>query len=192
MGVKITIDSATLMNKGLELIEAYHLFALDPGEIDVLVHPQSIVHGLVEFRDGSMIAQLGVHDMRIPIAHCLAWPARIQGPAARLNLATIANLSFEQPDLDRFPALAVARRALAAGGAAPTVLNAANEVAVHEFAGHRLGFTGIPALVEATLEAVERAGITAEPESLEEAIAIDQAGRSAAAALLPEIAAKIS
>jgi 1-deoxy-D-xylulose-5-phosphate reductoisomerase len=192
MGVKITIDSATLMNKGLELIEARHLFALDPGEIDVLVHPQSIVHGLVEFRDGSMIAQLGAPDMRIPIAHCLAWPARIQGPAARLNLATVANLSFEQPDLDRFPALAVARRALATGGAAPTVLNAANEVAVREFIGHRLGFTGIPALVEATLEAVERAGITAEPASLEEAVAIDQAGRSAAAALLPEIAAKAS
>jgi 1-deoxy-D-xylulose-5-phosphate reductoisomerase len=192
MGVKISIDSATLMNKGLELIEAHHLFALDPGEIDVLVHPQSIVHGLVEFRDGSMIAQLGAHDMRIPIAHCLAWPARIEGPAARLDLATIAHLSFEQPDLDRFPALAVARRALATGGAAPTVLNAANEVAVGEFASKRLGFTGIPALVEATLEAVERAGITAEPGSLEEAIAIDQAGRSAAAALLPEIAAKAS
>jgi 1-deoxy-D-xylulose-5-phosphate reductoisomerase len=192
MGVKISIDSATLMNKGLELIEAHHLFALDPGEIDVLVHPQSIVHGLVEFRDGSMIAQLGAHDMRIPIAHCLAWPARIEGPAARLDLATVANLSFEQPDLDRFPALAVARRALAAGGAAPTVLNAANEVAVAEFASDRLGFTGIPALVEAALEAVERAGITAEPGSLEEAVAIDQAGRSAAAALLPEIAAKAS
>jgi 1-deoxy-D-xylulose-5-phosphate reductoisomerase len=192
MGVKISIDSATLMNKGLELIEAHHLFALDPGEIDVLVHPQSIVHGLVEFRDGSMIAQLGAHDMRIPIAHCLAWPARIEGPAARLDLAMIAHLSFEQPDLDRFPALAVARRALATGGAAPTVLNAANEVAVGEFASKRLGFTGIPALVEATLEAVERAGITAEPGSLEEAIAIDQAGRSAAAALLPEIAAKAS
>jgi 1-deoxy-D-xylulose-5-phosphate reductoisomerase len=130
--------------------------------------------------------------MRIPIAHCLAWPARIQGPAARLNLAAIANLSFEQPDLDRFPALAVARRALATGGAAPTVLNAANEVAVREFVGRRLGFTGIPALVEATLEAVERAGITAEPASLEEAVAIDQAGRSAAAALLPEIAARAS
>jgi 1-deoxy-D-xylulose-5-phosphate reductoisomerase len=190
MGVKISIDSATLMNKGLELIEAHHLFALDPDEIDVLVHPQSIVHGLVEFRDGSLIAQLGAPDMRIPIAHCLAWPARIQGPAARLNLAKIGNLSFEQPDLDRFPALAVARRALAAGGAAPTVLNAANEVAVCEFAGQRLGFTGIPALVEATLEAVERAGITAEPGSLQEAVEIDQAGRSAAAALLPEIAAK--
>jgi 1-deoxy-D-xylulose-5-phosphate reductoisomerase len=192
MGVKITIDSATLMNKGLELIEAHHLFALDAGEIDVLVHPQSIVHGLVEFRDGSMIAQLGAPDMRIPIAHCLAWPARIDGPAPRLDLATIANLSFEQPDLGRFPALAAARRALVTGGAAPTVLNAANEVAVREFVGHRLGFTGISALVEATLEATERAGITAEPASLEDAVAIDRAGRSAAAALLPEIAARVS
>jgi 1-deoxy-D-xylulose-5-phosphate reductoisomerase len=192
MGVKITIDSATLMNKGLELIEAHHLFALTADEIDVLVHPQSIVHGLVEFRDGSMIAQLGAPDMRIPIAHCLAWPARIEGPAPRLDLAMIANLSFEQPDLGRFPALAAARRALVTGGAAPTVLNAANEVAVREFVERRLGFTGIPALVEATLEAAERAGITAEPASLEEAVAIDQAGRSAAAALLPEIAAKAS
>jgi 1-deoxy-D-xylulose-5-phosphate reductoisomerase len=192
MGAKITIDSATLMNKGLELIEAHHLFALAPDEIDVLVHPQSIVHGLVEFRDGSMIAQLGAPDMRIPIAHCLGWPARIQGPAARLDLATIANLSFEQPDLERFPALAVARRALVTGGAAPTVLNAANEVAVREFVAHRLGFTGISALVEATLEAAERSGISAEPASLEDAMAIDQAARSAAATLLPEIAAKAS
>lgn len=192
MGVKVTIDSATLMNKGLELIEAHHLFSLDPDEIDVLVHPQSIVHGLVEFRDGSMIAQLGAPDMRIPISHCLAWPARIHGPAPRLDLAAIAHLSFEQPDLDRFPALGVARRALKAGRGAPTVLNAANEVAVREFVGRRLGFAGIPALVEATLEAAERAGITAEPASLEQAVAIDQAARSAAAALLPEIAAKAS
>jgi 1-deoxy-D-xylulose-5-phosphate reductoisomerase len=190
MGVKITIDSATLMNKGLELIEARHLFALDAGELDVLVHPQSIVHGLVEFRDGSLIAQLGAPDMRIPIAHCLAWPARIEGPAARLDLATVANLSFEQPDLDRFPALAVARRAMVTGGAAPTVLNAANEVAVGEFVGNRLGFTGIAALVEASLEAAERTGITAEPASLEDAIAVDQAAREIAASLLPEIVGK--
>ena len=190
MGMKITIDSATLMNKGLELIEAHHLFGLAAGEIDVLVHPQSIVHGLVEFRDGSMIAQLGAPDMRIPIAHCLAWPMRIEGPAPRLDLAAVASLTFEQPDLARFPALATARRALVTGGAAATVLNAANEVAVREFIARRLGFTGISALVEATLEAVERAGITAEPANLEDALAIDQAGRSAAAALLPEIAAK--
>lgn len=192
MGVKITVDSATLMNKGLELIEAHHLFALAPAEIDVLVHPQSIVHGLVEFRDGSLIAQLGAPDMRIPIAHCLAWPARIQGPAARLDLAKLATLSFEEPDLDRFPALAVARRALETGGAAPTVLNAANEVAVREFVARRLGFCGISALVEATVEAAERRGITAEPASVEDAIGIDHMARSIAAALLPEIAAKAS
>ena len=192
MGVKITVDSATLMNKGLELIEALHLFALVPDELDVLVHPQSIVHGLVEFRDGSMIAQLGSPDMRIPIAHCLAWPARIQSPAARLDLAAVANLSFERPDTQRFPAFATARHALAKGGAAPTVLNAANEVAVREFIGHRLGFAGISALVEATLEKAERDGITAEPASLEDALAIDQAARTAAASLLPEIAAKAS
>ncbi len=137
-----------------------------------------------------MIAQLGAPDMRIPIAHCLAWPMRIEGPAPRLDLAAVANLTFEQPDLARFPALATARRALVTGGAAATVLNAANEVAVREFIARRLGFTGISALVEATLEAVERAGITAEPANLEDALAIDQAGRSAAAALLPEIAAK--
>jgi 1-deoxy-D-xylulose-5-phosphate reductoisomerase len=192
MGVKITIDSATLMNKGLELIEAHHLFALAAEEIDVLVHPQSIVHGLVEFRDGSMIAQLGAPDMRIPIAHCLAWPQRIPGAAGRLDLAAIGNLSFEQPDLERFPALAVARRAMVTGGAAPTVLNAANEVAVREFVAQRLGFAGISALVEATLEAADRAGITAEPASVEDAVAIDQTARSAAGALLPEIAAKVS
>ena len=117
MGPKVTIDSATLMNKGLELIEAHHLFALPSDQIDVLVHPQSIVHGLVEFRDGSMIAQLGSPDMRVPIAYCLAWPERIEGPAPRLDLAAQSRrLSFEEPDLARFPALALARRALEAGG----------------------------------------------------------------------------
>src|SRR5829696_7795816 len=153
MGPKITIDSATLMNKGLEVIEAYHLFALGSDQIDVLVHPQSVVHGLVEFRDGSFIAQLGSPDMRIPIAHCLAWPERINGPAPRLDLAQIATLTFERPDLVRFPALGLAREALEAGGGAPTVLNAANEVAVGEFLAKKLGFTGIVALVMATLDA---------------------------------------
>src|ERR1700719_1544297 len=132
MGPKITIDSATLMNKGLEVIEAHHLFALAPDEIDVLVHPQSVVHALVEFRDGSLIAQLGPPDMRIPISHCLGWPARIDSPAARLDLDRMATLSFEPPDLDRFPALGLARRAMEAGNGATTVLNAANEVAVAE------------------------------------------------------------
>src|SRR5258705_160526 len=120
MGPKVTIDSATLMNKGLEVIEAHHLFALASDEIDVLVHPQSIVHGLVEFRDGSLIAQLGSPDMRIPIAHCLAWPQRITGPAERLDLARHGTLTFENPDLERFPALRLAREALEAGGGGPT------------------------------------------------------------------------
>jgi 1-deoxy-D-xylulose-5-phosphate reductoisomerase len=192
MGPKVTIDSATLMNKGLELIEAHHLFGLTPDELDVVVHPQSVVHGLVEFRDGSVIAQLGSPDMRIPISHCLAWPARMATPAPRLDLARIATLSFEQPDPVRFPALALARHALAAGGAAPTVLNAANEIAVREFVGRRLGFAGIPALVEATLEAAERRGETAEPQSVEQALAIDHNARRLAADLLPEIAAMAS
>jgi 1-deoxy-D-xylulose-5-phosphate reductoisomerase len=189
MGPKVTIDSATLMNKGLELIEAHHLFALRPDELDVLVHPQSIVHGLVEFRDGSVIAQLGSPDMRIPIAHCLAWPIRMATPAPRLDLARVTNLSFEEADLTRFPALGIARQALAAGGSAPTVLNAANEVAVREFIAGRLGFCGIASLVESTLNAAQRRGDTTEPQSVEAALAIDHNARRLAADLLPEIAA---
>jgi 1-deoxy-D-xylulose-5-phosphate reductoisomerase len=190
MGPKVTIDSATLMNKGLEVIEAYHLFALRPDQIDVLVHPQSVVHGLVEFRDGSLIAQLGSPDMRIPIAHCLAWPQRIDGPAVRLDLAQLSTLTFENPDLTRFPGLALARQALETGGSAPTVLNAANEVAVAEFLSEKLRFTGIVALVAATLEAATRRGLTREPASVEDALSIDHESRSLAAELLPEIAAK--
>jgi 1-deoxy-D-xylulose-5-phosphate reductoisomerase len=190
MGAKITIDSATLMNKGLELIEGHHLFGLKSAELDVLVHPQSVVHGMVEFRDGSVIAQLGMPDMRIPIAHCLAWPERIEGPAQRLELGKVANLSFEPPDLDRFPALALARAALEDGGGAPTVLNAANEVAVGAFAAGRLGFLGIARLVEATLDAAGRRGISREPQNVDEALAVDHIARSLAQDLLPEIAAK--
>jgi 1-deoxy-D-xylulose-5-phosphate reductoisomerase len=192
MGPKITVDSATMMNKGLELIEAHHLFALKPEEIDVLVHPQSVVHGMVEFRDGSVVAQLGSPDMRTPIAHCLAWPRRIDGPAPRLDLAQIGALTFEAPDVARFPALALARRALRAGGAAPTVLNAADEVAVGEFIAGRIGFTDITALVEATLEAAQSRGLMAEPAAIEAALAVDHIARSLARDLLPEIAAKAS
>jgi 1-deoxy-D-xylulose-5-phosphate reductoisomerase len=192
MGPKITVDSASMMNKGLEIIEAYHLFALAAEEIDVLVHPQSVVHGLVEFRDGSMVAQLGSPDMRTPIAHCLAWPHRIDAPAPRLDLARIGELTFEAPDEIRFPALALARRALQAGGAAPTVLNAADEVAVGEFIAGRLGFAGIPELVEATLEAAESRGLMAEPTGIDAALAVDHIARSLARDLLPEIAAKAS
>jgi 1-deoxy-D-xylulose-5-phosphate reductoisomerase len=190
MGPKITIDSATMMNKGLEIIEAKHLFELEPNEIDVLVHPQSVVHGLVEYRDGAVIAALGAPDMRVPIAHCLAWPARIDGPAPRLDLAKLKTLTFEQPDLERFPALALARRALEAGRGAPTVLNAANEVAVAEFLAERLSFVGIPTLVEAALEAASKRGLMHEPGSVDEALTIDRSGRTLARELLPEIAAK--
>jgi len=192
MGPKITVDSASLMNKGLELIEAHHLFAIPPDEIDVLVHPQSVVHGLVEFRDGSVIAQMGPPDMRIPIAHCLAWPRRLDGPAPRLDLAKLRELSFETPDTARFPALALARRALATGGAAPTVLNAADEIAVGEFIAGRIGFPAITALVEATLDAAAARGLLAEPANVDGALAVDHIARSLASALLPEIAAKSS
>jgi 1-deoxy-D-xylulose-5-phosphate reductoisomerase len=192
MGPKVTIDSATLMNKGLEIIEAHHLFSLSSDEIDVLVHPQSVVHGLVEFRDGSVVAQLGSPDMRIPIAHCLAWPQRIDGPAARLDLAALHELTFEAPDLDRFPALALARRALETGGAAPTVLNAADEVAVGEFIAGRIGFPAMAALVEATLERAGAQGLLAEPAGIDAALSVDHIARSLARDILPEIAVKAS
>jgi 1-deoxy-D-xylulose-5-phosphate reductoisomerase len=192
MGPKVTIDSATLMNKGLELIEAHHLFAAAPEELDILVHAQSIVHGLVEYRDGSVVALMGSPDMRTPIGHCLAWPERINVPVKWLDLARVGTLSFEAPDLERFPALRLARQALAAGNGAPTVLNAANEVAVVAFIDRQLGFVGIPALVEATLDAASRRGVTREPKSVEDALAIDHTARSLARELLPEIAAKAS
>jgi 1-deoxy-D-xylulose-5-phosphate reductoisomerase len=192
MGPKVTIDSATMMNKGLELIEAHHLFALAPDEIDVLVHPQSVVHGLVEFRDGSVVAQLGSPDMRIPIAHCLAWPRRLEGPALRLDLAKVRELTFENPDLARFPALALARQAMETGGAAPTVLNAADEVAVGEFIAGNIGFSAISALVEATLTAAAARGLLAEPAGIDAALAVDHIARCIARDLLPEIAVKAS
>jgi 1-deoxy-D-xylulose-5-phosphate reductoisomerase len=190
MGPKVTIDSATLMNKGLELIEAHHLFALPSEQIDVLVHPQSVVHGLVEFRDGSVVAQLGAPDMRIPIAHCLAWPERIDGPAPRLDLAQVASLTFEPPDVARFPALGLARRALETGEVAPTILNAANEIAVAAFLDGTLPFGGISALVEATLE--RSSGLSRSLSSVEEAIAIDHESRLIARDLLPQTAANAS
>ena len=192
MGPKVTVDSASLMNKGLELIEAHHLFALPSSQIDVIVHPQSVVHGLVEYRDGSLVAQLGSPDMRIPIAHCLAWPERIDGPAARLDLAKVRELTFEDPDLTRFPALGLARRAMETGGAAPTVLNAADEVAVAEFIAGRIPFMAIPGLVEATLDAAAKRGLLAEPDTIDAALAVDHDARLLARGLLPEIAAKAS
>jgi 1-deoxy-D-xylulose-5-phosphate reductoisomerase len=192
MGPKITIDSATMMNKCLELIEAHHLFAIGPSQLAVLVHPQSIVHGMVEFRDGSVVAQLGPPDMRVPIAHCLAYPERIDGPVKRLDLAQIGQLTFEEPDLDRFPALGLGWRVLNSGGAAPTVLNAANEVAVAAFLGRNIGFGGIADLVEATLDAAERRNALGEPADIDEALDVDKMARSLAHDLLPEIAAKSS
>ncbi len=190
MGPKITIDSASMMNKGLEVIEAYHLFDLKPDEIEVLVHPQSIVHGMVEFRDGSVIAHLGPHDMRVAIAHCLAYPDRIDGPVKRLDLAQVGTLSFEKPDLDRFPALALAWHCLRTGGGATVVLNAANEIAVAAFVDRQISFGGIPALVEMTLDAAAKRGVMREPASIDDAFSVDHNSRSLARELLPEIAAK--
>lgn len=190
MGPKVTIDSATLMNKGLEVIEAHHLFGLDPDLIEVLVHPQSVVHGLVEFRDGSMVAQLGPADMRVPIAHCLAYPERLDGPVSRLDLAALRELTFENPDLIRFPALGLARQAMVTGGAAPTVLNAADEVAVAEFMAGRLSFPGIAALVGATLEAAAKRELLADPVSVEAALAVDHTARGLARELLLNNAVK--
>jgi 1-deoxy-D-xylulose-5-phosphate reductoisomerase len=189
MGAKVTIDSATMMNKGLELIEAHHLFGFTSEEIDIVVHPQSIVHGMVEYRDGSLIAQLGPTDMRVPIANCLAWPQRMAG-AARLDFAHLSTLTFEPPDTIRFPALSLARQALLAGAGVPTVLNAANEIAVAEFISGRLGFAGIAALVEATMAAAPGRGIMREPSDIDEAVAVDHESRSLARSLLAEIAVK--
>jgi len=192
MGAKISVDSATLMNKGLELIEAHYLFQLAPERIDIVVHPQSIIHGLVTYCDGSVLAHLGSPDMRTPIAYALAWPQRMAAPSARLDLAEIASLTFEAPDVIRFPAMALARQALKDGGGAPTVLNAANEVAVEAFLARGLGFVGIAALVEATLAAAARRGLTREPTTIEEALFVDHDSRLLASGLLPEIAAKAS
>ncbi|WP_425993650.1 1-deoxy-D-xylulose-5-phosphate reductoisomerase [Afipia sp. DC4300-2b1] len=192
MGQKITIDSASMMNKGLEVIEASYLFALSPDEIDVLVHPQSIVHGMVEFSDRSVMAQLGTPDMRTPIAHCLGWPDRITGRAAALDLAKIGSLTFEAPDYDRFPGLKLAYDALRTGNGATTVYNAANEVAVAAFVAQRIRFGGIAQLVEATLNNWVRAGNLAPLTSADDAISVDHDARNSAAALLPQIALKAS
>jgi 1-deoxy-D-xylulose-5-phosphate reductoisomerase len=192
MGQKITIDSASMMNKGLEVIEASYLFALSADEIDVLVHPQSIIHGLVEFVDRSVVAQLGAPDMRIPIAHCLGWPDRITGRAAKLDLAQIGQLTFEAPDFVRFPGLRLAYDALRTGQGATTVYNAANEVAVAAFIAQKIRFGAIARLVEDTLNEWIRAGNLAPLTCADDAIAVDQRVRNLAATLLPQIAAKAS
>src|SRR6195952_4473598 len=192
MGQKITIDSASMMNKGLEVIEASYLFNLSADEIDVLVHPQSIVHGMVEFTDRSVMAQLGAPDMRIPIAHCLGWPDRIVGPSARLDLAKIGSLTFQAPDFERFPGLRLAYDALRAGGGATTVFNAANEVAVAAFIAGQIKFGAIARLVEATMNHWIRSGNLAPLTSADDAISVDHTARNKAASLLPQIALKAS
>jgi 1-deoxy-D-xylulose-5-phosphate reductoisomerase len=182
MGAKISVDSATLMNKGLELIEAHYLFGLPSEQIDILIHPQSVIHSMVEFTDGSVLAQLGSPDMRIPIAYAMAWPERMETPAQRLDLAAIARLDFEAPDADRFPALRLAREALEAGGPAPIVFNAANEVAVASFLSGEIRFTDISRVVEQALADAEFAA----PRSIGEVLEIDQATRSRVRALMKD------
>lgn len=184
MGPKVTVDSAGLMNKGLELIEAYHLFGVEASRLEVLVHPQSIVHGLVTFADGSVTAGMANPDMRVPIAHCLAWPDRMETKARRLNLAQIGSLTFEAPDFTRFPALLVAMDALRSGGSLPTVLNAANEVAVEAFLAGTAGFHDIARIVSEVCDQAVRAGDDAEPQSIEDALAVDHVSRDRARALL--------
>jgi 1-deoxy-D-xylulose-5-phosphate reductoisomerase len=180
MGRKITIDSATLMNKGLELIEAYHLFPVEPDQLEVVVHPQSVIHALVAYRDGSMLAQLAHPDMRTPIAASLAWPARMAAPTRRIDLVELATLSFERPDEARFPALRLAREAMQTGAMAPCVLNAANEVAVEAFLTGHLKFLHIPQLVAEVLEIAAGRGLLAEAEDLGAVLVVDAAARQLA------------
>jgi 1-deoxy-D-xylulose-5-phosphate reductoisomerase len=183
MGAKISVDSASLMNKGLELIEAHHLFAIAPERLAVVVHPQSIVHGLISFLDGSTIAGMALPDMRTPIAHCLAYPERIESGVAAPDLAALGRLTFEPPDLTRFPALRIALEALAEGEGAPTALNAANEVAVAAFLDGRIGFGAIALLVERTLDLMRAAGETPRPATVAEAVAIHHIARDRTTAL---------
>ena len=180
MGAKISVDSATLMNKGLELIEAHYLFGLPSEHIDVVIHPQSVIHSMVEFVDGSVLAQLGSPDMRIPISYALAWPERMPTPAQRLDLVSIARLDFEQPDLGRFPALRLAREALEHGPAAPVVLNAANEVAVAAFLDGVIAFPEIARLVQ---EALNGASYEA-PRVIGDVLEIDRLTRSRTSAMM--------
>ena len=192
MGAKISVDSATLMNKGLELIEASYLFATPEERIEVLIHPQSIVHSLVHYIDGSVLAQLSSPDMRTPIAHALAWPGRAAVATNRLDLAAIATLSFEAPDLGRFPALRLAREALRAGPARVAALSAANEVAVEAFLQGKVGFLDISRIVEeamATLEGAEAGLIAKTPSSFAEVAEVDQAARGAARRIAGSLAA---
>ena len=184
MGAKISIDSATLMNKGLELIEAYHLFPVTAEQLGVVIHPQSIVHCLVSYTDGSVLAQMSSPDMRTPIALALSWPQRMQTPTRRLDLAAVGNLSFEAPDEARFPALTIAREALRSGGTAPAILSAANEIAVEAFLAGRIGFLDIARNAADTLEAAQGRGLICAPSSLADILAADAAARQLAQSLL--------
>ncbi len=173
MGAKISVDSATMMNKGLELIEAFHLFPVGAGQIGIVVHPQSVIHSMVAYVDGSVLAQLGTPDMRTPIAYALAWPQRMSAPAPRLDFTTMGALTFERPDEEKFPALRLAREALRGGGPAPIVLNAANEIAVGSFLAEEIGFLDICRVVEETMQL----SWTATVASISDVIAIDQEAR---------------
>ncbi len=185
MGAKISVDSATMMNKGLELIEAHHLFAMPSERLDVVIHPQSVIHSMVEYVDGSVLAQLGAPDMRIPIAHTLAWPERMDTPCERLDLLEVGRLDFEAPDLDRFPALRLAREAMIAGGAAPGILNASNEIAVAAFLERQIAFGDISGVVARVLD---RYGAAA-PTSIDDVLAIDAESRRLASVILESVAA---
>ena len=181
MGAKITIDSATLMNKGLELIEASYLFDRPSAEIDVIVHPQSIIHSMVEYIDGSVLAQLGSPDMRTPIAYAMGWPERIHAPVQRLDFAKLSGLTFFEPDTKKFPALRLAREALIAGGQAPTVLNAANEIAVAAFLDDKIAFLDIAYVVEQALNVLAKENdFSKSPKTVEAVIAVDKAARMTA------------
>jgi len=185
MGAKISVDSATMMNKGLELIEAYHLFGLPEDQIEILVHPQSVIHSMVAYHDGSVLAQLGTPDMRTPIAYALAYPARMTSPGKKLDLAQISQLTFEAPDPVRFPALRITRAALKAGGGAPTILNAANEVAVQSFLSRTIGFLDIARVVEETVSALNDTAIG----TLDDILALDARARRMAGDLVRKVMA---
>ena len=188
MGAKISVDSATMMNKGLEMIEASYLFGTPEDRIDVVIHPQSVIHSLVEYADGSTLAQMGPPDMRAPIACAFAWPDRLPWPAPRLDLAAYGQLTFESPDLDRFPSIGIAREALRLGGGAPTAMNAANEVAVAAFLDRRIGFLDIAASVAGTLERMNSLGnlVVAESDAVDNAMMIDASARRIAAEVVAQ------
>lgn len=185
MGDKISVDCASLMNKGLELIEAQHIFNLAPPQLDILVHPQSIVHALVSYADGTVLAQMAVPDMRVAISSCLAWPQRCESGAGPLDLAKLQSLTFEKPDSDKFPCLRLAHAAMHEGGAAPCILNAANEIAVSAFLQNRIGFAAIPQVIENTFEKLDTLAAQKAFSTLEDVLETDAQARRIAASLLP-------